>query len=121
MLLAWNAVGIAGKSNRIHLKWNDNSNALLVFSSAYQYFGNTEKSDEDDLSPSARFAIKLGIDKAKIVKVEGISRSTETDFKLEDYVKKDAETKSTVKPIEAVLPRETDEFEWNTQENVQLE
>lgn len=55
------------------------------------------------------------------MKVEGISRSTETDFKLEDYVKKDAETKSTVKPIEAVLPRETDEFEWNTQENVQLE
>lgn len=93
-----------------------------MFIPVYKYF-SAEKSDDDYLSPSAKFAIKAGIEKARIVKFQGINRTGDTEFKLSDYKKAEEE----VKPVEPVVKKQIeieekdeDEFEWNTQSNIPL-
>lgn len=61
------------------------------------------------MSPSQRFALGAGIDKAKVIQMKGLTKIGELDFNAENY--------KQVEPV-AEIP---DEFDWNTQQNIKIE
>lgn len=62
------------------------------------------------MTPSQRFALGAGIEKAKIIQMKGFSKMGELDFAAENYKQEKQEV--------VEIP---DEFDWNTQQNIQIE
>lgn len=61
------------------------------------------------MTPSQRFALGAGIEKAKVFQIRGFTKVGESDFDAENYKQKE--------PV-AEIP---DEFDWNTQQNIKIE
>lgn len=65
---------------------------------------------ERHMTPSQRFALGAGIDKAKVVQIRGFTKVGELDFDANEY-------KKEVEPVVEI----EDEFDWNTQQNIKIE
>lgn len=64
---------------------------------------------ERHMTPSQRFALGAGMDKAKVIQIKGFRKVGETDFDAKNY--KQAE----------IVEEVPDEFDWNTQQNIKIE
>lgn len=87
--------------------------ANYIDSTGYQYHKGTYTKPvpemERSMTPSQRFALGAGIEKAKVIQVRGFSKVAEVDFDAENY------------KMEEVAPEEIpDEFDWNTQQNIPI-
>lgn len=65
---------------------------------------------ERNMTPSQRFALGAGIEKAKVLQVRGFTKIGELDFDANEY-------KKEVEPVVEI----EDEFDWNTQQNIQID
>lgn len=65
---------------------------------------------ERSMTPSQRFALGAGIEKAKVIQVKGLWKVGEKDFDAQNYQKEEVKDEE--------IP---DEFDWNTQQNIPIE
>lgn len=111
--IAWNTLGYIGE---LLLQTNHKFCDIFIRieSTAYQYYKgeNTKPVSEMErnMTPSQRFALGAGIEKAKVLQVRGFTKIGELDFDANEY-------KKEVEPVVEI----EDEFDWNTQQNIQID
>lgn len=64
---------------------------------------------ERQMTPSQRFALGAGMEKAKIIQVRGLTKVGSKEFDANNYKQEE---------VEEEVP---DEFDWNTQQNIKIE
>lgn len=71
---------------------------------------------ERNMSPSQRFALSQGIERATVMRVRGLQKVAESEFRIDDY--KNLTAKENTVTDAVIVEENLDEFEWNTQQNV---
>lgn len=64
---------------------------------------------ERSMTPSQRFALGAGIEKAEVIQVRGIWKVGSKEFDANNYKQEEA------------VEEAPDEFDWNTQQNIKIE